>query len=859
MIFGIIVSYLIITNKCNKNVDEKQIYNIQVASLYTLHTAERGIICDTLVPENVILLLVHNYAMEYVNRNYLNEIGLSLTSNFADTCDDTSITIQKTVELVGGSQYCENVQSNDKPLVSSDKSYTIASIGCFSSEIGTNIVYLFQAFCIPVISAISNSEILDDPKTYPFFLRAGANNIFKTQSIIHLMQSQMWFHIIVISDSTMLGTTMSKTLNSLLSPCIIVETRDNLFRFPCVERYLEIPFDISASSTSATNSALLDLKTILQSTSARVILLLMKSQNVNFLLNENLWKKAKFNYQFIIIDKDELQINPLLNYAILIEEHVEPFEPLNEIVNSVVLNETSNVYVQELIEMQNLCCWKMEHCAYSVNCLGNEKIKNIDFAARRQAGLVFNAVSILAVGLRNFHKFYCNNEWGFCDNLIRNAYGNNLMKFLLNSSFLSYDDEVFHLFNKSAYPRFDFLQYINGTFILLMNKYETLKGPQKNHNNTDMLQSQLRNDTIYENNNCQIDCSLNHAIPMTTDTCCWNCVECKGRDKYIDSSISCRSCPTDKIPASNKSACIDEPIPPIFIYPNASKIICLTISAFDIVICLISIIYLFSQRETPMYKASTPDLLYSQLAACIGLNACSGIMMPTSSIYICIIGWAGSTFFITIIHSIYFTKAIRIGRPQFFEKFNFINSNIKTSCHIFIGFCGAIQLIVFLFWLLLRVPTVEKDWERRRFCSSNTEYQTLVLFLICFLLLFLSFIPQKLALKNRFIFQVRQARFCFFGLLCFIASYLVTFVLLYTQDLDDQANSVVGMLIGIIPANVAFYTFIFPTLWQMIFRKCQNLHEYISRERSRQFQVGNIMYYVDAIVLQNGINKNPNT
>ncbi|CEF61811.1 GPCR, family 3 and Extracellular ligand-binding receptor domain and GPCR, family 3, C-terminal domain and Periplasmic binding protein-like I domain-containing protein [Strongyloides ratti] len=852
LIIIIIIINLIIFNEPIQNFNNKKAENIQIASLYTLHTGDRGIICDTLVPENVILLLVHDYATQYVNRKYLNGIGLTVTSNYADTCDDTSITIQKTVELVGGSQYCQDVQPISKPLVSNDKNYTIASIGCFSSEIGATIVYLFQAFCIPVISAISNSVLLDDSKTYPYFLRAGSSNFYKTQTIIHLIQSQMWFHIIVINDSTMLGTSMTKSLNNILSPCIMMDTKDNLFRFPCVERYLEIPFEISETSNSATNSALLDLKTLLQSTSARVIVLLMKSQNVNFLLNQNFWNKTKFQYQFIIIDRDELEINPLLNYAILIEEHVEPFKPLDDIVNSIVLKETTNIYVQELIEMQHLCCWHMDKCPYSVECTGNEKIKNINKGGRRQAGLVFDAVNILAVALKNFHKAYCNEEWGLCDNLIKNAYGNILMNFILNSSFIDYDNETFQLYNRSAYPQYDIYQYINGSFIILINKYETLKGPQKNSSNRDMLQSKLRNDTKMENDNCQIDCSLSHSIPMTTDTCCWTCKECLGPDKYIDSSISCRTCPTDKIPAPNKTACIPEPIPPIFIKPNAGKIICFIIGSFGVLISILSLVFLYTKKGTPMYKASTPDLLYIQLIVCIGLNICSGIMMPTSNIYICIIGWAGCTLFITTIHSIYFVKAVRISRPKFIEKFQFINTNLKTSSHIFVAFCVAIQLIMFLFWLLLRTPTIKKDNIRLRYCSSNSDYQTLLLFTSCFILICLTLQPLRLALKNRYIFQVRQAGFCFLGILCFAASYPVLFILLYTQDLNEQANSIVGMLIGLIPANITFFTFVLPPLWQMIFKKSQNLHEYISRERSRQFQVGNIMYYVDAVVLQNG-------
>lgn len=57
------------------------------------------------------------------------------------------------------------------------------------------------------------------------------------------------------------------------------------------------------------------------------------------------------------------------------------------------------------------------------------------------------------------------------------------------------------------------------------------------------------------------------------------------------------------------------------------------------------------------------------------------------------------------------------------------------------------------------------------------------------------------------------------------------------------------MCIPILTAYVALMTMHFPVAYELFCRKKQNSHEYVSRERSRQFQAGNMVYYVDAMLV----------
>ena len=57
------------------------------------------------------------------------------------------------------------------------------------------------------------------------------------------------------------------------------------------------------------------------------------------------------------------------------------------------------------------------------------------------------------------------------------------------------------------------------------------------------------------------------------------------------------------------------------------------------------------------------------------------------------------------------------------------------------------------------------------------------------------------------------------------------------------------MCIPLLTAMVSLTTMHLPIAYELFFRKKQNSHEYVSRERSRQFQAGNFVYYVDAMLL----------
>lgn len=62
-----------------------------------------------------------------------------------NTCDDPSITLQKTVNLIGKmTDYCKNSEKSVNSDIFASEPEIIAATGAFRGEIGNNINYLLQ-------------------------------------------------------------------------------------------------------------------------------------------------------------------------------------------------------------------------------------------------------------------------------------------------------------------------------------------------------------------------------------------------------------------------------------------------------------------------------------------------------------------------------------------------------------------------------------------------------------------------------------------------------------------------------------------------------------------------------------------
>uniref|UniRef100_A0A914YTE3 G-protein coupled receptors family 3 profile domain-containing protein n=1 Tax=Panagrolaimus superbus TaxID=310955 RepID=A0A914YTE3_9BILA len=775
-----IIAFLIFCTSRNHSGNINSVKEIILASFYTIH--QEGIIipCEVIVPENIILTIAHTYSIKKANDKIFSKLGLKLISNFADTCDTTSVALQRAVGIIGQAKnFCESPtlgyqNPHQGNIIDDSDQILIGATGVFRGEIGDSINYLFTAFCLPVIASASSSAEMDNPINYPYFLRTGASDIYKAQVIFDILQSQLWYHVVVVYDSSSTGTALTNQLKTLIQYC---NTDDELqlFRSICIENYFQLSF-FDDSSEYELQSQRLSFAGYLNKSTTRVITLLMEDRAIDkTLLFINSLGFPSGHWQFVL-PSINVQPNTLLEYAFAVQEDVEELVELNDIIKNITLenvegytnSEIQTEWIQELIEMQNLCCWQNLTCAYSLQCDGTEKISiPIPDKAKYEALHVYNAIMLLATAVENIHSNYCKNESGICQNMIDNARGQTLLKYLMNAKFDDDHHKEFSLFNRSATPVFNVFQMQKSFWNTVLYQYNPYIGPIPSIFNFPILPILDYDNIVTESRECQPDC--NKSIIDMRGICC-----------------------------------------------------------FGILATVILTSYIYNFRKTPMVMASTPDLCYLQSATQILLFIISGLMLPSPNMIICGSVWAISTVLLVITHAIFLIKAIRLSRPKFYTKLiSYANTPAKSS-GIMLFVITISQTLISVIWVLLRPPTAQRKLhEQMIHCRQGLIFIILLLRVI-----------------------VRQARIGLAGTLCFIANYGVLLPLIFMEGSPAYVRATILMCIPLLTATVSLTTMHLPISYELFFRKKQNCHEYVSRERSRQFQAGNFVYYVDAMLLR---------
>ncbi|KAK0410271.1 hypothetical protein QR680_005035 [Steinernema hermaphroditum] len=502
--------------------------DFSVAGIYTIHNADDGMECDSIVPVNTVLTFFHQRFIAEANEK-LRPYGMSLSTYIADSCDDPSVTLRKLAQILGHSKSrCDgNIGGNETNSL-------LAVTGAFSSEIGDNVNYLLQAFCIPVIESVSSSLSLDDPKRYPYFVRTSPSDIYRTQVIVDLLQSQHFVHVSVIYDGSDFGSSMYNEFRSLIEGCKIP---NDVFQMPCVEGAYEIDFH-KKTTMNKVEQQLLQLKMGMSSTGVKVYVVFMESEAAQLLFFYlTFWGYKKGDFIFVFAHNHDL-LSELTEFSFAVCDHVNPYEKANNILqkqNGTTLGYITNSYMRELIMVQNACCLDVDaNCGYSMQCSGDERLDELTDYDMKQIRTVKYAVDLIANALIGIHKKMCpkNRAGEECEAMVTNLTGQMLLDAMMRTSFEDDSGGEFRLHNRSAKPTFDVVQMQDGYWVPVLLDYNPFVGPQVSPNLSEIRYPPTWDEIQRENQVCQIFC--HHTIVVPRGVCCWQCQECPGKHMYVE-------------------------------------------------------------------------------------------------------------------------------------------------------------------------------------------------------------------------------------------------------------------------------------------------------------------------------------
>uniref|UniRef100_A0A1I7YT73 ANF_receptor domain-containing protein n=1 Tax=Steinernema glaseri TaxID=37863 RepID=A0A1I7YT73_9BILA len=499
-----------------------------LAGIYTVHNADAGMECDSIVPVNAVLTFFHQRFISEANEK-LEAYGMSLTTQIADSCDDPSVTLQKLVPILGQSKNrCE------ASIGVNGTNSLLAVTGAFSSDIGDNVNYLLQAFCIPVIESVSSSLSLDDPTRYPYFVRTSPSDIFRTQAIVDLLQSQHFVHVSVIYDGSDFGSSMYTQFKTLIDGC---KTPGGIFQMPCVEGAYEVDFR-KKTTMSKVEQQLLELKTGLNTTSVKVIVIFMNPEAAQLLFFYlTFWGYKKGDFIYIFAHQHDL-LSELTEFSFAVIDHLEPYQEANKILQEdqdTILTLIPNRYMRELIMSENACCLDLDQdCGYSMQCSGDERLDNLTDYDLKQIRTVYNAINLVAHSLIGIHKKMCpTDQLGEdCETMAKNLTGKMLLEQMMRTTFTDEDGHEFKLYNRSARPSFDIVQMQDGYWMPVLLDYDPFIGPQPNPNLSEVRYPPNWDEIQEENRECQAFCHEKIVVPR--GVCCWKCQECPGPHMYIE-------------------------------------------------------------------------------------------------------------------------------------------------------------------------------------------------------------------------------------------------------------------------------------------------------------------------------------
>ncbi|XP_056446953.1 G-protein coupled receptor family C group 6 member A-like isoform X2 [Gadus chalcogrammus] len=186
--------------------------------------------------------------------------GIRLGYLVCDTCSDASKGIQDAIHMLAINQTkpfgCDLIE---RPLVK-------AIIGARYSEVSTAVARLLGLYMVPQISATSSANTLDDTLRYPSFLRTIPSDVHQTHALAQLMAHFKWNWVGVVSGDDDYGRAALHDFLKYAEDANVCAAFNEV-----IPHYLDHPESKQRIDEVATH---------IQSSDARVVLLILKGQLV---------------------------------------------------------------------------------------------------------------------------------------------------------------------------------------------------------------------------------------------------------------------------------------------------------------------------------------------------------------------------------------------------------------------------------------------------------------------------------------------------------------------------------------------------------------------------------------------------
>ena len=718
----------------NGSIVDSQVGVVVLGGLFPIHESSDGTTlerCGKITTYGFEEAMAMVYAVELINANQKILPNVKLGFEIHDTCSTGSTALNASLQFLP-----------DMCLATSNRNSSVFSTGHFGgivgpalSSVAVPVATLMNLFQIPQISYSATANLLSDKNDFTYFFRTVPPDNGQVMAMYDLIRTFNWTYVSIIYTDNVYGIGGFNQLQSFLA------SGDNTTTI-CLAHTISIRLGASDSVFDKVVATLLTGKR-----NATVVVLFANSQTSSGVIKA--WSKRNntHNVTWIVSDgaATTLDVN-VVQGMLSVSPTIRASIPFEQWFREIGLSNTEgSPWIHEYF-MRFVCTQNDTKISSLGTC--NESVTIANYDEYRQCPFVpaiINAVYAFSHALHNLSVVKCNKTLclEMLDQSGQRVNGTLLLEYLQYVTFTGSSEETVAFNNDHDLKHGDYNIY-NVQPVAMINGLKRFDYVKVGSWSTGTLS--LNVSRIWWNTGnpppsvCSPVCKTGYFEQRITGEaeCCWTCEPCT--NTQISDGKTCSSCPEDRRPNTQKSAC--ESLAIVFLGWLDPFALALLIASFCGAVMTTTFMAIFvAFRKKRVIKATSRELSAVFLCGILICYLMPLVYIGRPHVVACALRRYGVWVCLSLCFGAILLKLVRIYRI-------FINKKVTTKKLILIdwksqlvlnGIIVAFQILIGTVWLIVENPGVSRVVENEQIiqrCNAHPYIGTSVSLVYNLLLLF---------------------------------------------------------------------------------------------------------------------------
>uniref|UniRef100_A0A8C7WQX8 Glutamate metabotropic receptor 6 n=1 Tax=Oryzias sinensis TaxID=183150 RepID=A0A8C7WQX8_9TELE len=586
--------------------------DITLGGLFPIHSrGPHGVNCGELKKEKGIHRMeAMLYALDQINSDPELLPNITLGARVLDTCSRDTYALEQSLTFVQAliQKDTSDIRcTNGEPPIIRKPERVVAVIGASASSVSIMVANILRLFEIPQVSYASTAPELSDNNRYDFFSRVVPPDSYQAQAMLDIVKALGWNYVSTLASEGNYGESGVEAFMQISREAGGV----------CIAQSVKIPREPTAGEFDKI------IKRLMETSNARGVIIFANEDDIRRVLEAA--QRANLTGHFLFVGSDSWGAKS------------SPITELEDVAEGAVTILPKRASID-----------------------GDERIgQDSSYEQEGKVQFVIDAVYAVAHALHNMHQDLCPGSHGVCSNMDP-VEGRLLLDYIRAVNFNgSAGTSVLFNENGDAPGRYDIFQF------QMTNHshpgYHVI-GQWTNNLRLNLEEMQWSGgDRSVPESICSFPCKPGERKKMVKGVpCCWHCELCDGYQYQLD-EFTCETCPLDKRPAPNRTAC--RPTPIIKLEWNSLwALVPASIAMLGILTTIAVVITFIRFNDTPIVRASGRELSYVLLTGIFIIYLITFLMIAEPGVVVCALRRLLLGLGMAITYSSMLTKTNRIYR-----------------------------------------------------------------------------------------------------------------------------------------------------------------------------------------------------